>query len=307
MSCAEPSGATSRSCRSCAGGGRRTRRSTRVSARATTRHSSSGEARARTAPTCCTPAAGADVRATLSFTGHDGGGVPVEVPQWSSRPVELRRFDERGDGSLLPAAPGAGRFVLALDPERDLQSADDPYGFSQLFLQRVRVELRLGDGAAGSRSSTSPTSGGSAPCTRGSWSVPSSRTPNARSQRPVWRARVTRTTRGIRCCSSGRTRRPCTCAPSSPTSWTSNGTWPSRPGCCASGSTSSCSRASGSSRPCATSSATCSTRTSAPRSRASASRRSASASTPMPGARCGRCGRSPFRTVACRAPARSRT
>lgn len=93
-------------------------------------------------------AAGADVRATLSFTGHDGGGVPVEVPQWSSRPVELRRFDERGDGSLVAAAPGAGRFVLALDPERDLQSTDDPYGFSQLFLQRVRVELRLGDGAA---------------------------------------------------------------------------------------------------------------------------------------------------------------
>ena len=93
-------------------------------------------------------AAGADVRATLSFTGHDGGGVQVEVPQWSSRPVELRCFDERGDGRLRPAASGAGRFVLALDPERDLQAPDDPYGFSQLFRQRVRVELRLGDGEA---------------------------------------------------------------------------------------------------------------------------------------------------------------
>ena len=90
----------------------------------------------------------AGVEGTLSVTGHDGTAPPTPVAGWSRRPVELRCFDERGDGTLLPAAPGQGRFVLALDPERDLQDGGDAYGFAHLFLQRVRVELRLGDGAA---------------------------------------------------------------------------------------------------------------------------------------------------------------
>jgi CRP-like cAMP-binding protein len=93
-------------------------------------------------------AEGADVEATLALTGHDGAARPALLPGWARRSVELRCFSGEGDGSLLPAAPGAGRFVLTLDPERDLQDADDAYGFAHLFLQRVRVELRLGDGAA---------------------------------------------------------------------------------------------------------------------------------------------------------------
>lgn len=94
------------------------------------------------------------VDVTLSFTGHDGSESATEVPGWRRRPIELRCFDENGDGLLRPARPGDSRFVLALDPERDLWPGDaaggggeDPYGFGHLLLQKVRVELRLVDGA----------------------------------------------------------------------------------------------------------------------------------------------------------------
>ena len=97
---------------------------------------------------------GMSVDVTLSFTGHDGSVSATEIPGWHRRPIELRGFDENGDGSLRPARPGDSRLVLALDPERDLWPGDaaaagneDPYGFGHLFLQQVRVELRLLDDA----------------------------------------------------------------------------------------------------------------------------------------------------------------
>ena len=93
-------------------------------------------------------AGGEGVEATLELTGHDGAASPASIPGWERRSVELRRFADHGDGTLLPAAPGPGRFVLALDPERDLQDGGDPYGFAHLFLQRVRVGLRLRDESA---------------------------------------------------------------------------------------------------------------------------------------------------------------
>ena len=86
---------------------------------------------------------------TLSLTGHDGTAVPVELPGWHQRPVELRCFDASGDGSLRAAQPVDTRFVLTLDPDTDLfpgAGDDDPYGFGHLFLQQLRVELRLIDG-----------------------------------------------------------------------------------------------------------------------------------------------------------------
>jgi CRP-like cAMP-binding protein len=93
---------------------------------------------------------GMTVDVTLSLTGHDGTASPVELPGWHQRPVELRCFDASGDGSLRSAQPGDTRFVLTLDPETDLSPVpagdDDPYGFSHLFLQQLRVELRLLDG-----------------------------------------------------------------------------------------------------------------------------------------------------------------
>jgi CRP-like cAMP-binding protein len=91
---------------------------------------------------------GLTVDVTLSLTGHDGTASPVELPQWRRRPIELQCLDESGDASLRAARPGDQRFVLALEPERDLVPAgDDRYGFADLFLQRVRVELRLLDDA----------------------------------------------------------------------------------------------------------------------------------------------------------------
>ena len=93
--------------------------------------------------------AGMTVDATLAFTGPDGSDGWETVPGWRRRPIELRCFDERGDGSLRPARPGDTVFVLALSPERDLRPGDeDPYGFGHLFLQKVAVELRLLDGAS---------------------------------------------------------------------------------------------------------------------------------------------------------------
>ncbi len=107
---------------------------------------------------------GMTVDVTLSLTGHDGTAVPVELPGWHQRPVELRCFDASGDGSLRDPQPVDVRFVLTLDPDTDLfpgrawawdglpESArrdaagdDDPYGFGHLWLQQLRVELRLID------------------------------------------------------------------------------------------------------------------------------------------------------------------
>lgn len=111
--------------------------------------------------------AGMTVDVTLAFTGVDGSVSPGTIPGWHRRPIELRCFDERGDGSLRQARPGDTQFVLALSPERDLWPGDawnwsdlgtevrrdaagddDPYGFGHLFLQKVAVELRLLDGAS---------------------------------------------------------------------------------------------------------------------------------------------------------------
>jgi CRP-like cAMP-binding protein len=111
--------------------------------------------------------AGMTVDVTLAFTGPDGSVSPGTVPGWHRRPLELRCFDERGDGSLRPARPDDTQFVLALSPERDLWPGDawdwsdlgaevrrdaagdeDPYGFGHRFLQKVAVELRLLDGAS---------------------------------------------------------------------------------------------------------------------------------------------------------------
>jgi CRP-like cAMP-binding protein len=93
---------------------------------------------------------GMTVDATLSLTGHDGTASPVELPGWHQRPVELQCFDASGDGSLRAARRIDTRFVLALDAETDLSPSrareDDPYGFGHLFLQQLRVELRLTDG-----------------------------------------------------------------------------------------------------------------------------------------------------------------
>ena len=93
---------------------------------------------------------GATVETTLTFTGHDGCLAPVEIPGWQRRRIELQCFDESGNGSLRPARAGDRRFVLALEPERDLLSKgeEDLYGFGHLFLQKVRVELRLLNGDA---------------------------------------------------------------------------------------------------------------------------------------------------------------
>jgi CRP-like cAMP-binding protein len=109
---------------------------------------------------------GVTVDATLSFAGHSGSMSLAEIPGWHRRPVELRCFDESGDGSLRAPRPGDSRFVLRLEPERDLWPGrswnwteltesvrgatagdEDPYGLGHLFLQRVRVELRLTGGA----------------------------------------------------------------------------------------------------------------------------------------------------------------
>ena len=68
------------------------------------------------------------------------------VPGWSGRPIEFRCFDEAGGGSLRAPRPGDTTFVVEFDPERDLRPGaadEDPYGFGQLLLQRVHVELRL--------------------------------------------------------------------------------------------------------------------------------------------------------------------
>ena len=118
------------------------------------------------------PARTADttVDVTLAFTGRDGRARPEPVPGWKRRPLELRCFDERGDGSLRPAHPGDTLFVLTLSPESDLWPGEtwqwseldrevrqastgdeDPYGFGHGFLQQVAVELRLLDGARGTR------------------------------------------------------------------------------------------------------------------------------------------------------------
>jgi CRP-like cAMP-binding protein/tetratricopeptide (TPR) repeat protein len=96
--------------------------------------------------------AGLTVDVTLSLTGYDGTADPVELPGWQRRPVELRCFDASGDGSIRAAEPADTRFVLAVDPDTDLVPAragagdDDPYGFGHLFLQQLRVDLRLSDG-----------------------------------------------------------------------------------------------------------------------------------------------------------------
>ena len=93
---------------------------------------------------------GMTVDVTLSLTGHDGTASPVELPGWHRRPVELQCFDAGGEGSLRAARPADTRLVLTLDPESDLYPGgaedDDPYGFGHLFLQQLRVELRLLDG-----------------------------------------------------------------------------------------------------------------------------------------------------------------
>ena len=92
---------------------------------------------------------GMTVDVTLSLTGHDGAAPPIELPEWHRRPVDLKCFDANGGGSLRAAQPADTRFVLALDPETDLADAardDDPFGFGHLFLQQLRVELRLIDG-----------------------------------------------------------------------------------------------------------------------------------------------------------------
>ena len=93
---------------------------------------------------------GMTVDVTLSLTGHDGTALPVELPGWRRRVIELQCFDASGDGSLRAAQPGDTRFVLTLDPETDLSPGragdDDPYGFDHLFLQQLRVDLRLLDG-----------------------------------------------------------------------------------------------------------------------------------------------------------------
>jgi CRP-like cAMP-binding protein len=108
---------------------------------------------------------GLTVDVTLSLTGRDGTAGPVELPGWHRRPVEVQCFDASGDGSLRAAQPGDTRFVLTLDPEtdlfpggawtwdelpeaarRDAADDDDPYGFGHLFLQQLRVDLRLVDG-----------------------------------------------------------------------------------------------------------------------------------------------------------------
>ena len=93
---------------------------------------------------------GMTVDVTLSLTGHDGTASPVALPAWHQRPVELQCFDASGDGSLRAARPADTRFVFTLDPETDLfpgrAGDDDLYGFGHLFLQQLRVELRLLDG-----------------------------------------------------------------------------------------------------------------------------------------------------------------
>jgi CRP-like cAMP-binding protein len=85
---------------------------------------------------------GLTVDATLSLRGHDGTAEPIGLPGWQRRPVELQCFDASGDGSLRAARRGDTRFVLTIEPDADL---GDRYGFEQLFLQRLQVELRLGD------------------------------------------------------------------------------------------------------------------------------------------------------------------
>jgi len=109
---------------------------------------------------------GAAVDATLSFTGHCGSMSPAEIPGWHRRPIELRCFDECGDGSLRAARPGDSRFVLTIESERDLRPGRtwswtelaesmreasagdaDPYGLGHLFMQRVSVELRVSGSA----------------------------------------------------------------------------------------------------------------------------------------------------------------
>jgi CRP-like cAMP-binding protein len=109
---------------------------------------------------------GKTVDATLAFTGPDGRVEPGTISGWHRRPLKLRCFDERGDGSLRPARRGDRQFVLAVAPDRDLWPGatwewgelgpevrdaaagdEDPYGFGHLFLQRLAVELRLLDGA----------------------------------------------------------------------------------------------------------------------------------------------------------------
>ena len=142
----------SRSCRSCADAVRPTTRAIPGSARVTTRHwcSAARTSRNRAYVLYTLPERrdGMTVDVTLSLTGHDGTAVPVELPGWHQRPVELRCFDASGDGSLRAAQPADTRFVLTLGPDTDLFPAgdDDPYGFGHLFLQQLRVELRLIDG-----------------------------------------------------------------------------------------------------------------------------------------------------------------
>jgi CRP-like cAMP-binding protein len=107
------------------------------------------------------------VHVTLAFTGPDGLVSPGTVPGWNRRPLELRCFDECGDGSLRPARPGDRQFVLSVSPECDLSPShawewselgaevrrhaagdEDPYGFGHWFLQKIVVEVRLLDGTS---------------------------------------------------------------------------------------------------------------------------------------------------------------
>src|SRR5829696_20839 len=87
---------------------------------------------------------GAAVDATLSFRGARGDGAPVPVHGWDRRPVPLRCFGESPD-QLRRAQVDDAQFVLTLEPESDLEPVgdEDPFGFANLMLQRLDVQLRL--------------------------------------------------------------------------------------------------------------------------------------------------------------------
>src|SRR5829696_4129981 len=87
---------------------------------------------------------GAAVDATLSFRGARGDGAPVPVHGWDRRPVPLRCFGESPD-QLRSAQVDDAQFVLTLEPESDLEPVgdEDPFGFANLMLQRLDVQLRL--------------------------------------------------------------------------------------------------------------------------------------------------------------------
>ena len=73
------------------------------------------------------------VAVTLTLAGPDGIAPPVPVAGWDARVVE-------------PIAFEGGTFAVAIEPDVDLQSVEP--GFDQRFLQRLLVQLRLGDGAS---------------------------------------------------------------------------------------------------------------------------------------------------------------